>query len=173
MMRALLTFLFSVLITMSSLAAGRHADPALEATLPQTLGGVALTIESQHGTDLNSNSTAFDSFLKELGKSREDFIVASAYASGSLKGAVSSWRVKGAASLSLLPAFKVAIQSSSNIKLTIAEETLSGRTVTRIGEPRQLAQGPIYVFVKNDILYFVQTSEPALAEEAISKLPAL
>jgi hypothetical protein len=67
----------------------------------------------------------------------------------------------------------MAIQSSSNTKLTIAEETFSGRTVTRIGEPGQLAQGPIYVFVKSDILYFVQTSEPALAEEAIGKLPSL
>lgn len=173
MMKALLAVLFFILFSMGSLAAGRHADPALEATLPQTLGGVALTIESQHGTDLNSNSTAFDAFLKELGKSREDFIVASAYASGSLKGAVSSWRVKGAASLSLLPAFKMAIQSSSTTKLTIAEEVVSGRTVTRIGEAGQLAQGPIYVFVKGDILYFVQTSEPALAEEAIGKLPTL
>ena len=173
MMQALLAVLFLVLITMGSLAAGRHADPALEATLPQTLGGVALSIESQRGTDLNSNSAAFDAFLMELGKSREDFIVASAYASGSLKGAVSSWRVKGAASLSLLPAFKMAIQASSRTKLTIAEEVLSGRTVTRIGEPGQLAQGPIYVFVKNDILYFVQTSEPSLAEEAIGKLPPL
>src|SRR5262245_57731974 len=40
-------------------AAQRHADPELEALLPTTLGGVALTIESQSGTDLTTRSAPF------------------------------------------------------------------------------------------------------------------
>jgi len=43
--------------------------------------------------------------------------------------------------------------------------------VTRIGDPGQLARGPLYVIVRGDTLLFVQTTVPALAEEAFEKLP--
>jgi hypothetical protein len=48
---------------------------------------------------------------------------------------------------------------------------LAGRKVTRIGDPGQLTRGPLYVIVRQDALLFVQTTERALAEEAIRKLP--
>jgi hypothetical protein len=150
----------------------RHADPALEAVLPRTLGGVALTIESQAGTDLSTDSAAFDAFLASQGRTRRDFTVASAYSQGSLPGAVGAWRVVGAKGEALLPAFQAAIQASSTTRLDIGPDELSGRRVTRIGGYRQLAQGPIYVVVRGDTLLFVQTSKRSLAEEAIGKLPS-
>ena len=61
--------------------------------------------------------------------------------------------------------------SSSTTPLTVAEETVGGRPVTRIGDPGQLTQGSLYVIVRGDTLLFVQTPEPALAEEAMGKLP--
>ncbi len=70
----------ALLFAAVAISAGRHSDPELEALLPQTLGGVALTIESQAGPELATNSAAFDAFLKTLGKSRDDFTLASAYA---------------------------------------------------------------------------------------------
>lgn len=171
MIRLILAVLTILLIADPAFAAGRHADPGLEATLPQTLGGVALTIESQRGAELSSNSAAFDAFLAALGKTREDFTIASAYAAGELRAAVGSWRVKDAETSKLLPAFRTALQASSATPLVIVEETFSGRSVTRIGDPGQLAQGPLYAFVKGDTIYFVQTPEPKLAAEAIGKLP--
>lgn len=173
MIRNVLLLLMFIVLAGQGLAAGRHADPELEATLPQTLGGVSLVIESQRGTELHSNSTAFDAFLAELGKSRDDFTLASAYAAGGLKAAVGTWRVKGADSAKLLPAFQAALQSSSTTPLAIVQETVASRAVTRIGDPGQLAQGPLYAFVKGETIYFVQTPEPSLAAEAMSKLPAL
>jgi hypothetical protein len=151
-------------------SADRHAAPDLEALLPASLGGVALTIDSQTGTDLSTNSAAFDTFLKTLGKSRADFTLASAYAPGGLKGAAGIWRVNGADTSALMDAFKAALQASSNVPLTIAEETLAGHPVTQIGAPGELAQGPLYAFVRANMILFVQTPEPALAEEAIGKL---
>ena len=74
--------------------------------LPTTLGGVALTIESQAGTDLATQSAAFDAFLASLGKTRADFTLASAYRRGDLKAEVGAWRVKGADPALLLPGFK-------------------------------------------------------------------
>lgn len=149
----------------------RHADPALEALLPQTLGGVALTVESQAGPDLSTRSAAFDAFLAGLGKSRDDFVVASAYPLGGLPAAVSAWRVRGAPTEKLLPAFKATLQASSGTPLSGGEEEVGGRAITRIGDPGQLAQGPIYVIARGDTLFFVQTKTPALAAEAITKLP--
>jgi hypothetical protein len=151
-------------------SADRHAAPNLEALLPQTLGGVALTIESQAGTDLMTNNAAFDTFLKTLGKTRADFSLASAYAPGGLKAAAGVWYVAGANPGDLITAFKAALQASSNVPLTIADETVAGHAVTRIGAPGELAQGPLYAFARPDMILFVQTPEPALAEEAIGKL---
>jgi hypothetical protein len=155
----------------SAIAQGRHADPELEALLPTTLGGVTLTVESQAGTDLATESAAFDAFLASLGRTRADFSLASAYSQGGLEAEVGAWRVKGADPARLLPGFKTAVQASSTTPLTKVEETLAGRTVTRIGDPGQLTQGPLYVFVRGDTLMFVETPERALAEEAMAKLP--
>jgi hypothetical protein len=155
----------------ATLAAARHADPALEALLPTTLGGVSLIVESQAGTELSTTSGPFDAFLQSLGKTRADFSLASAYAQGGLRAEVGAWRVKGADPASLLPAFRIAVQASSTTPLSQAEETLAGRLVTRIGDPGQLTRGPLYVFVRGDSLLFVQTPERALAEEAMQKLP--
>jgi hypothetical protein len=155
-------------VTASAVAQGRHADPELEALLPATLGGVSLTIESQAGTDLATESAAFDAFLASLDKTRADFSLASAYSPGGLEAKVGAWRVKGADPALLLPGFKTAVQASSTTPLTQVEEIVGGRAVTRIGDPGQLTQGPLYVFVRGDTLLFVQTTEPALAEEATS-----
>lgn len=152
-------------------AAGRHADVALEALLPTTLGGVSLIVESQAGTELSTNSGPFDAFLAGLGKTRADFSLASAYAQGGLKAEVGAWRVKGADPSLLLPGFRTAVQGSSTTPLTTAEEIMADRNVTRIGDPGQLTRGPLYVIVRGDALFFVQTPDRALAEEAIGKLP--
>jgi hypothetical protein len=152
-------------------AAERHADPALEALLPTALAGVSLTVESQAGTDLDTKSAPFDAFLAGLGRTRADFWLASAYAAGGLKAEVGAWRVKGADPALLLSGFKQAVQSSSTTPLAEAQETLAGRTVTRIGDKGQLTRGPIYVYARGDALLFIETPERALAEEAIGKLP--
>ncbi len=166
-----LAFVVAVALVPAAAAAGRHADPQLEALLPTTLGGVALTVESQAGGDLATQSAAFDAFLAGLGRTRADFSLASAYSQGGLKAEVGAWRVKGADPARLLPGLEKAVQASSTTPLTRAQETVAGRAVTRIGDPGQLTQGPLYVFVRGDTLLFVQTPERALAEEAMARLP--
>lgn len=172
------TFLTATFVAVATLiplepasAQGRHADKDLEALLPTTLGGVALTVESQAGTELSTNSAAFDAFLKSLGKTLADFSLASAYAHGGLKAQVGAWRVKGADTSLLVPGFEVAVQASSTTPLTKADDTLGGRAVTRIGDPGQLTQGPLYAIVRGDTLLFVQSPDRGLAEEAMGKLP--
>ncbi len=171
MLRLAISLVFFVAFALAADAQGRHADPELEALLPTTLGGVELTVESQSGTELSNQSAPFDAFLTSLGKTRADFTLASAYSLGGLKAQVGAWRVKGADPTLLLPGFKIAVQASSKTPLTKVEETVAGRAITRIGDPGQLTQGPLYVFVRDDTLLFVQTPDRALAEEALQKLP--
>ncbi|HKZ91745.1 MAG TPA: hypothetical protein VJZ50_06355 [Candidatus Limnocylindrales bacterium] len=153
-------------------AGSRHGDPELEALLPATLGGAALTLESQRGVDLTRESEALDAFLADLGKGIEDFSLASAYSlAGDIKAQVGAWRVAGADPEALMPGYIQAVQASSTTPLTVEELLVAGRAVTRIGVPGELTQGPIYVFVRGDTLLFVETTDPALADEAIAKLP--
>jgi hypothetical protein len=150
----------------------RHADPALEALLPETLGGVSLVTESQNGTDITRQSDALDAMLKGLGKTLADFTIASAYSpAGDVEAQVGLWRVAGTTPEALLPAFVAVVQGSSTTKLTVAELTLGGHDVTQVGAPGQLAQGPLYAYAKDDMVLFVQTPDPKLAEDALAKMP--
>jgi hypothetical protein len=152
---------------------GRHADPDLEALLPETLGGVALTRESQRGTELSTRSEALQAFLASLGRTLADFTLASAYdASGGLEAEVGAWRIRGADPALLLDGFRGAIQASSTTPLTVTQLDVAGRTVTRIGAEGELTRGPLWAYVTGELILFVQTPDPELAEEAIGKLPA-
>jgi hypothetical protein len=153
-------------------AANRHADPALEALLPETIGGVSLVTESQHGTDLTRQSEALDAMLAGLGKTLADFTLASAYSpAGDVEAQVGIWQVAGATPDALLPAFVAVVQASSTTPLTVTELTLGGHDVTQIGAPGELGQGPLYAYAQDDRVLFVQTPDPKLAEEALAKLP--
>ena len=155
-----------------TVAPARHADPALEALLPETLGGISLVIESQRGTDLTGKSDALDAMLKDLGKTIADFTVASAYSpAGDVEAQAGAWRIAGATPEKLLPAFVAVVQTSSATKLTVSEITLGGHDVTQIGVAGELAQGPLYAYAKDDVMLFVQTPDPKLAEEALGKMP--
>jgi hypothetical protein len=151
---------------------GRHADPELEALLPETLGGVTLIRESQRGTELSARSPALESFLADLGRSLDDFSLASAYnGGGSLKAEVGAWRIRGADPTQLLDGFAGTVQASSTTPLPVTSLELAGRTVTRIGEEGDLTRGPLYAYTLGEVILFVQTPDVALAAEAIGKLP--
>jgi hypothetical protein len=70
-----------------------------------------------------------------------------------------------------LRVFRAAVQASGTTKLAEAEEKPAERAITRIGDPGQLTQGPLYAFARGDTVYCVQTPVRSLAEEAMAKLP--
>ena len=147
-----------------------HSAPELEALLPDSLGGFRLEKGSQVGSDLRDPGRPFTDMLANLGRTLSDFRVASAYARD-LKAEVGMWRIDGANEKDLVPEFIKAVQASSTTPLVVGEMTVGGRQVTRIGEAGQLTKGPIYVYLKDGLLIFVETTEPTLAEEALGKLP--
>lgn len=147
-----------------------HSAPKLEALLPDSVGGFRLTKGSQNGTDLRDPGRQFTDMLANLGRSLEDFSVASGYAR-ELKAEVGIWEIVGADEAKLVPEFIKAVQASSTTPLTVDETTVAGRPVTQIGVPGQLTKGPIYVWAKNGLLFFVETPDTTLAEAAIQKFP--
>jgi hypothetical protein len=147
-----------------------HSAPKLEALLPDSVGGFRLTKGSQKGTDLQDPGRQFTDMLANLGRSLADFSVASGYAR-ELKAEVGVWEIVGASEKDLVSEFTKAVQASSTTPLTVAETTVAGRPVTQIGVPGQLTKGPIYVYSKNGLLFFVETPEPDLAEAALTNLP--
>jgi hypothetical protein len=147
-----------------------HSAPELEKLLPDSLGGFRLEKGSQVGSDLRDPGRPFTDMLANLGRTISDFSVASAYARD-LKAEVGMWQINGANEKDLVPEFIKAVQGSSTTPLVVGEMTVGGRPVTRIGEAGQLTKGPIYVYVKDGLLIFVETPDSTLAEEALSKLP--
>ena len=91
-----------------------------------------------------------------------------------LKAEVGAWRVKGADTGAAAAGLQ---DRGASFEHDAADHgrtrRVAGREVTRIGDPGQLTHGPLYVVVRGDTLLFVQTPEPALAEEAMGKLPAI
>jgi hypothetical protein len=149
-----------------------HADRALEDLLPTTLQGVSLTHASQRGTDLTRESNALNDMLANLGKTLADFTLASAYSErGEVKGQVGAWRIKGAETSRLVSEFVKSVQASSTTKLDVQVITLGGKSVTQIGSAGQLTQGPLYAYAKDDIILFVESPDPVIAEEALKKMP--
>jgi hypothetical protein len=150
----------------------RHVAPELEALLPETLNGTVLTRESQRGTDLSRNSEALAAVLGGMGKTLEDFTIASAYsAGGDLEAQIGLWRIAGADHSKLVPGFIDAVQGSSTTKLTISHADIGGHAVTQVGASGELTQGPLYAYAKDDMILFVQTTDPALAAQAMALLP--
>lgn len=149
-------------------AQDRHADAGLEALLPSSLAGSALVRESQRGSELARRSPAFDRMLADLDRTPDDFVVASASASGGLAAEVGAWRVAGIDAERLLPALVAAVRQSSTTPVDVTTVEVAGRSVTRVGAPGQLTRGPLYVLPSRDVLLFVQTPDPGLAATAVA-----
>ena len=110
--------------------------------------------------------------LAGLRKGLADLTIASAYSgTGDIRAQVGAWRIAGASSADLMPAFVETVQASSTTKLTVSDVSIGGHDVTQIGVSGELAQGPLYAYVRDDVVLFVQTPDPELAREALSLLP--
>jgi hypothetical protein len=143
--------------------------PTRRRLLPEVLSGVSLVRESQWVTVLVRHSDALDAMLGDLCKTLADFTLAGAYSpTGSDGDPGGRLAHRRSDTDKLLPAFAATAQASSTTTLTITETSIGDRAVTQIGAPRQLTQGPLYAFARDDIVLFVPTPDPKLSEEALA-----
>jgi hypothetical protein len=144
----------------------------LEALLPDSLGGVKLVKASYKGSDfLNSanSNEEFKTWLTSVGKSLDDVSAAFGFAaSGTSGSAIFAFRVQGVDNGKLIDAFKTsAAQGSSAMTWTSAN--VGGKNVQQAQDPD--TKSTVYLYGTADLLFFVTTNDPAVAQEALSHLP--
>jgi hypothetical protein len=151
-----------------------HGAVELEALLPKAVGGVALTRQSTIGTTaLGSDpaiQAALTTFLGKIGKTPADLQSAEAYdETGNSDVGIFAYRVAGITG----PVLGQAIVDSDSVAagsgVTSTKETVAGKAVTHIryGD----GTGDDYVYVKDDVVFDVATTDPATAIQALSALP--
>lgn len=144
----------------------------LEALLPDTLGGIKLVKASYKGSDfLNSanSNEEFKTWLNSVGKSLDDVSAAFGFAaSGTSGSAIFAFRVNGVDNSKLIDAFK-ASESSTSSTMTWTSANVGGKNVQKSTDPS--TNTAIYLYGTADLLFFVTTNDPAVAQEALSHLP--
>jgi hypothetical protein len=146
-----------------------NQDKALEGLLPDAVGDLKMTKFSLKGAEFLSSSTPeFKDFLSRVNAQPDDVSVASATdESGTLQ--ILALRVAGANSDQLKTEFRKAIEDSSTTPIDLTEETVAGKSVLTGFDPDQ--QSNVYFYVAGDVLLFVSTTDKAVAEAALTKLP--
>jgi hypothetical protein len=150
-------------------------DKDLENRLPSEINGVALTKYSFKGTTFlgsgASNSQDLIDLLSSLGKTPNDMSVAfAADQTGKLDVQIGAFKVAGADSNALLAAF-VAATKSTTPGVQVTQANVGGKNVSQITDPTDTTTGAIYVYASGDVLFYVQSPDPALAGAAIQALP--
>ena len=142
-----------------------HADPALEALFPETVGDQALTIQSMPGSGLSSDvelQQEIEALLATQGKTLDDVSGDASPADYSV--VISAFRIAGADAAALLqPLLDTEAQSQA---MTQTPGEVAGKSVV-IGKGDA---GTQYFYAKDDVIVPVVAEEPALTE-VLAALP--
>jgi hypothetical protein len=147
--------------------------PELEAALPRTVAGTALTIESAVGTSVlgtTVSSRALTAALTAAGRTADDFRIAQAYdVNGTLDLSILAFRVVGMKGDALRAIVLGTWLSATGPGVTTSPVTLGGRAFTRVdyGDGGSLS----YVIAVGDIVIAIGTSNAGLAAQAAAALP--
>ena len=148
-----------------------NQDKALEGLLPDSVGDLSLTKYSVKGAEFFSGAgtdPAFKDFLDRVHAQPDD--VSAAFA-GDQANTLSllALRIAGASTDDLKTEFRRAMEESSSTKVDLSEATVGGKSVLTGFDPDQNSN--VYFYVTGDVLFFVTTTDKAVAEAALQKLP--
>jgi hypothetical protein len=144
----------------------------LEATLPDSVGGVALQKGSlnvlQFYTGGNSAANILTLFIAGLGVTPAQVGVAAAVdPDGKIQ--ILAAEFTGVTSEAIQAQVET-VAKGIDPNVTLANTTIGGKPVTTATYPNSKT-GPAIAYVTGDTLYLVQSSDPALAEDALKQLP--
>jgi hypothetical protein len=148
-----------------------HNATELEALLPDTLGGVTLQKFSWSGADFvnqNSTNTELTTFLQSLGKSLSDISAAAAF-SPTFDNSIFAFRVNGVDHSVLISAFQKAMNNGLTTPVPWTPATVGGKSVLQA--PGNTTGETIYLYGVADLIFDVTATDPAVAAEALGKLP--
>ena len=146
-----------------------HDAAELEALLPDKLGTETLVKTSSTGAEfaaLGGSTPALVAWLQALGKSLDDISTATAF--GPTSGTtISAFRVNGVDHSTLIASVAVLRLTGQSTTVPWTSGTFGGKSV----QTTQYSGGIVYLYGIADIIFEVDSSDAALAAEALSKLP--
>jgi hypothetical protein len=150
-----------------------HAVADLEALLPTDVNGTSLTRESWTGDTFlgdDSWSTSMTSFLTGAGKTSADLQASQSYDStGTLDLSAGIFRAAGIDGAALRDAI-IAAYKGDYPDLKVTSTTINGLAVTT----GDFGDGSVdsYWYVRDDLVFDIETSDVKVAEAAFAALPA-
>jgi len=149
-----------------------HDAPELEPLLPQTLDGTALQVQSWTGDSILTDdgfSTSITAFLETAGKTAEDLRVAQAYdPDQALDASIGVYRVADVEPAALRDAL-VAAWKVDYPDVVVGPATIDGKDVTKLDFGAETIAS--YLYVRDDVVFDVETTDEALAAKAFAALP--
>ena len=155
-------------------SAGAVAD--LEALIPAEIGGIPLQKTSMSGDQFvtsGSSSQELQDFLAGLGVAVTDVSIAIGVGlspESSDAVAMFVFRAEGADTDQLVRGFKEAYDADNEEGLVWEPVSIGGKSVEQTTNPQQPEQ-VIYLYARDDILFFLTTATEGQAAEALAALP--
>jgi hypothetical protein len=144
----------------------------LEATLPTSVGGVTLQTGSLNVLALYTTGNSAANFLTVmiagLGVSPSQVGVAAAADSGG-QIQIAAGQFSGVTSSAIQTQVET-VAKAADPSVTLANTTIGGKSVTTATYPNSHT-GPVVAYITGDTLYLLQSSNPALVEDALKQLP--
>jgi len=144
-----------------------NGDPELAARFPETVGGEPLQVQSMRGDtfmSIGGSDPAFQEFLDSVGAELSDVSVAFGGAtSGESFLSVGAFRVLGASEDDLEREFIAASEDAGDIT-GMEQASVGGKDVWTAVDPSGETGTSVYLYTKDDTLYFLTGSEAEVAE---------
>ena len=154
-----------------------HGAQDLEALLPAKVGGVALERRSLTGPDFFSLGTPetqgrLEAMLSTMNKTVADLTVADAYDPRALTILeVGAFRVAGAQPTQLLSEWVASNQATNPGRISVTNETIDGRALTKLVDSTREVGGTTRAFVIGDTIFLIGADDEALVSDALAQLP--
>ena len=144
-----------------------NGDPELAARFPDTVGGQPLQVQSMRGDTFMSvggSDPAFEEFLDSVDAELSDVSVAfGGAASGDSILSVGAFRILGASEDDLEREFIAASEDAGDIT-GLEQANIGGKDVWTAVDPSGETGASVYLYTKDDTLYFLTGSEAEVAE---------
>jgi hypothetical protein len=144
-----------------------NGDPELAARFPETVGGEPLQVQSMRGDtfmSIGGSDPAFQEFLDSVGAELSDVSVAfGGAASGESFLSVGAFRILGASEDDLEREFIAASEDAGDIT-GMEQASVGGKDVWTAVDASGETGASVYLYTKDDTLYFLTGSEAEVAE---------
>jgi hypothetical protein len=144
-----------------------NGDPELAARFPDTVGGEPLSVQSFRGDvfmQAGGSDPSFDAFLESVGAELDDVSVAfGSSMSAESPLTVGAFRILGASEDDLEREFIAASEEAGDVS-GLEQTSIAGKDVWSASDPSGTAGTSVFIYTKDDTLYFLTGNEEQVAE---------